>query len=232
MQVTETKNEGLTRDYKVVVAAADITARVTDRLTELGQKARIPGFRPGKIPMTVLSKRFKGSVMEGVVEGTVRDTMAEMLGELELLLEHAEVSGFLSEGGPRNASDALLLLWTINLEGERVGAWKIEEPIAKGGMGSVYRAARADGAYQKTAALKVVRQRMATDSAALRRFRAERQILADIKHPNIARLLDGGTTKDEIPYFVMDYVDGKRIDRYCDDNGLTIEERLDLFRTV
>lgn len=84
MQVTETKNEGLTRDYKVVVAAADITARVTDRLTELGQKARIPGFRPGKIPMTVLSQRFKGSVMGEVLEGTVRDSMAELLREREL----------------------------------------------------------------------------------------------------------------------------------------------------
>ncbi len=84
MQVTETKNEGLTRDYKVVVDAADIATRVMDRLTELGQKARIPGFRPGKIPMAVLSQRFKGSVMGEVLEGTVRDSMAEVLRERSL----------------------------------------------------------------------------------------------------------------------------------------------------
>ena len=84
MQVTETNAEGLKRDFKIVVAAADIASRVNDKLTEVGQKARLPGFRPGKIPMPILKQRFGGSVLGEVLEGTVRDTMAEVLREREL----------------------------------------------------------------------------------------------------------------------------------------------------
>jgi len=98
-------------------------------------------------------------------------------------------------------------------------------------MGTVYLAVRADREYQKRVAIKVVRRGMDTDFI-LRRFRQERQILAGLDHPNIARLIDGGTNEFGLPYFVMDYVDGEPITRYCDRRGLTIPERLALFRSV
>lgn len=98
-------------------------------------------------------------------------------------------------------------------------------------MGSVYRAARADQQYKKQVAVKVVKRGLDTPFA-LARFRAERQILANLEHPNIARLLDGGTTDAGLPFVVMELVDGLPIDEYCESHKLLIEERLRLFRTV
>ena len=115
--------------------------------------------------------------------------------------------------------------------GRRIGSYEITEIIGEGGMGAVYRAARADEQYQKQVAIKVVKQGLST-SFALARFRAERQILANLDHPNIARLLDGGTTENGLPYIVMELVEGKPIDEYCAANQLSIEQRLRLFRTV
>src|SRR6202008_4451089 len=101
----------------------------------------------------------------------------------------------------------------------------------EGGMGSVYRAARADEQYQKQVAIKLVKLGLGTPLS-VARFRAERQILANLEHPNIARLLDGGTTENGLPYVVMELVEGQPIDQYCDTQGLSVEERLRLFRTV
>jgi len=115
--------------------------------------------------------------------------------------------------------------------GRRIGAYRIVGEINHGGMGIVYLAARADEQYEKQVALKLIKRGMDTD-AILRRFRHERQILASLEHPNIARLLDGGTTEDSLPYFVMEYIEGQPIDKYCDRHKLTIIERLKLFRTV
>jgi len=117
------------------------------------------------------------------------------------------------------------------LEGQRVGPYRIVERIGAGGMGSVYLAERADGQFEQRVALKVIKRGMDTDEI-LARFRAERQILAQLQHPNIARLIDGGVTEDGRPYFTMEYVDGEPIDRYCDDKSLTVDERLELFETV
>ena len=115
--------------------------------------------------------------------------------------------------------------------GRRVGAYQIVEEIGHGGMGKVYRAVRADGQYTKEVAVKLVRGGF--DSASVQeRFRNERQILASLDHPNIARLLDGGTTQDGIPYLVMELIEGARIDSYCDEHKLSITERLRLFRQV
>ena len=115
--------------------------------------------------------------------------------------------------------------------GRRIGVYQIGERIGHGGMGEVYRAVRADGQYTKEVAVKLVRGGF--DSAfVLERFRNERQILATLDHPNIARLLDGGTTDDGIPYLVMELIEGTRIDLYCDDHELSITERLQLFRQV
>jgi Tol biopolymer transport system component/serine/threonine protein kinase/tetratricopeptide (TPR) repeat protein len=114
------------------------------------------------------------------------------------------------------------------MAGARVGAYKIVREIGRGGMGAVYLAVRADSEYQKRVAIKLVKRGMDTDFI-LRRFRNERQILASLDHTNIARLLDGGTTETGLPYFVMEYIEGQPLYRYCDGEKLTIHERLRLF---
>jgi len=112
--------------------------------------------------------------------------------------------------------------------GRRFGAYRIERQIGRGGMGTVYEAARDDNEFRKRAAIKLVKRGMDTDFV-LRRFRQERQILAALDHPNIALLLDGGTTDDGLPYFVMEFIEGQPLYRYCDANQLSITERLNLF---
>ena len=115
--------------------------------------------------------------------------------------------------------------------GQRIGPYEIIKEIGHGGMGAVYLAHRADDAYQKKVAIKLVRGGIAT-SELLRRFRSERQILANLDHPHIARLLDGGTTDSGTPYVVMEYVEGIPFDDYCDVNSLSIEDRIRLFRKI
>jgi eukaryotic-like serine/threonine-protein kinase len=115
--------------------------------------------------------------------------------------------------------------------GMRLGAWQVVDLIGRGGMGSVYRAERADGQYEQQVALKVV-QSMAALGDGSSRFHAERHILARVTHPNIARLLDAGLTPEGSAYLVMEYVDGSPITTYCDEQRLTIDDRLRLFRAV
>jgi non-specific serine/threonine protein kinase/serine/threonine-protein kinase len=119
----------------------------------------------------------------------------------------------------------------VSLTGTRIGPYQIVEEIGHGGMGTVYRAVRADDQYRKEVAIKVVRGGLG-DEFRLHRFLAERQILANLDHANIARLLDGGATEDGRPYVVMEYVEGRPIDEYCDQGKLPVPERLKLFRTV
>jgi len=115
--------------------------------------------------------------------------------------------------------------------GSRVGVYEITGEIGLGGMGEVYRAVRADGQYHQTVALKIVRADLGSQLTATR-FRNERQILATLSHPNIARMLDGGTSAEGLPYFVMELVEGQRIDEYCDAHKLATSERLKLFLQV
>jgi serine/threonine-protein kinase len=115
--------------------------------------------------------------------------------------------------------------------GERIGAWRIVHEIGRGGMGAVYLAERADQEFEQMVAIKVVRRGMDTDEI-VRRFRSERQILAHLDHPNIAKLFDGGTTLDGRPYFVMEYVEGRPIDQFCAERKLSVRERLELFQRV
>ena len=115
--------------------------------------------------------------------------------------------------------------------GRSVGSYRILSEVGHGGMGAVYLAVRDDDEFRKRVAIKLLRRGMATDDL-VRRFRNERQILASIDHPHIAKLLDGGTTEEGFPYFLMEYVEGEPIDRYCDSHGLSVGERLELFRTV
>ena len=109
--------------------------------------------------------------------------------------------------------------------------YELLRELGHGGMGTVYLATRADDVYHKRVAIKVVRHGAGGEEV-VRRFRQEREILAMLDHPNIARLLDGGSTTNGLPYFVMDYVAGQPIDRYCDEGRLPVGERLKLFSTV
>lgn len=114
--------------------------------------------------------------------------------------------------------------------GSRIGSYEIREPLAEGGMGTVYRAVRTSD-FEKQVAVKVVKRGMDTKFI-LRRFRHERQILAALDHPNIASLLDGGATGDGRPYLVMEYIEGRPITAYAEERGLSLSERLHLFRMV
>ena len=118
-----------------------------------------------------------------------------------------------------------------DLAGSRIGSYEVIQEIGCGGMGTVYEAARIDGSFRKRVAIKVIRATLLTE-AVQERFRRERQILAGLDHPNIARILDGGTTEAGLPFFVMEYVSGVRIDLYCRDHRLDIDGRLDLFSRV
>jgi eukaryotic-like serine/threonine-protein kinase len=115
--------------------------------------------------------------------------------------------------------------------GRRLGAYRVEKEIGRGGMGAVYEAVRVDNEFNKRAAIKLVKRGMDTDFI-LRRFRKERQILAALDHPHIAGLLDGGTTDDGLPFFVMEFIQGQPLYTYCDSRQLSIVDRLKLFRPI
>lgn len=113
----------------------------------------------------------------------------------------------------------------------QVDDFRILRPIGSGGMGTVYLAEHAGDGFKQLVAIKLIKRGMDT-SAVLKRFLMERRILAELDHPNIARMLDGGSTDDGLPYFVMEYVEGDEIRKYANANNLGLEERLELFRTV
>jgi eukaryotic-like serine/threonine-protein kinase len=115
--------------------------------------------------------------------------------------------------------------------GRRIGPYHIVAIIGTGGMGEVYKAVRADDQFEQQVAIKLVRGGYDTQHV-LARFKAERQILATLEHPNIARLLDGGATEDGQPFLVMELIDGQRIDHYCDQHQLSTLARVTLFRDV
>src|SRR5262245_12580292 len=118
-----------------------------------------------------------------------------------------------------------------DLSGERVGPYRVLRLIGRGGMGDVYEAERDDEQFQQQAAIKIIKRGMDTDFVR-ERFLRERQILASLDHPHIARLLDGGATEDERPYFVMEFVDGEPITDYCRRRDLPLDGKLKLFRDV
>ena len=155
---------------------------------------------------------------------------AEFRQEVESLLEaHDQAgTGFLKDPAVNLKSLSPSL---TSRSGLRLGVYQVLEEIGRGGMGEVYRAVRADGQFTKEVAIKLVRGGFDTASV-LERFRNERQILASLDHPNIARLLDGGTTEDGVPYLVMELIEGKPIDQYCDEHRLSITKRLHLFQQV
>ncbi|HSB64439.1 MAG TPA: protein kinase [Thermoanaerobaculia bacterium] len=161
---------------------------------------------------------------EAFLRGACGDDTA-LREEVEALLAESE-SGTL-EGGVREAVRAL---HTIP-QGTRIGPYELVRELGRGGMGTVYLAERADATFRKQVALKLVSAGLDA-SYFLKRFHDERQILASLSHPNIAMLLDGGTTEDGFPYFVMEYVEGRPIDAFCKDEGAPLPRRLRLFISV
>jgi serine/threonine protein kinase/tetratricopeptide (TPR) repeat protein len=153
-----------------------------------------------------------------------------MRAELESLISQGgQVSSFLQSSGRVSVPE--LARGRETMIGRRLGPYQVTALLGEGGMGEVYRAFRADDHYKKQVAIKLVRA--GHDSAVVSsRFKNERQILASLDHPHIGRLLDGGTTQEGVPYLVMELIEGKPIDEYCDDHKLDITERLRLFLKV
>ncbi|HEX3556946.1 MAG TPA: tetratricopeptide repeat protein [Thermoanaerobaculia bacterium] len=147
--------------------------------------------------------------------------------EVEGLLAADERSGDFLE---RPAGEILGVL-PLGGDGGRLGPYRLLRRIGSGGMGAVYLARRDDEQYERLVAVKVLRWGLDSPEAR-HRFLAERQILARLEHPNIARLYDGGTTEEGRPYLVMELVEGLPVDVYCDRHRLTVGQRLDLFRRI
>lgn len=169
---------------------------------------------------------------EGYLDRSCGDDLL-FRADVERLLDHEPSvnSRFLNETALAETAVAILTpeenLWV----GRRVGAYQIAELVGAGGMGEVYRAFRADDQYRKQVALKLIRAGQ-DSSLVIARFKNERQILASLEHPNIARLIDGGTTEDGLPYLVMELIEGHAIAEYCELHSLGVVDRLRLFLQV
>ncbi|ANO52764.1 serine/threonine-protein kinase [Woeseia oceani] len=155
---------------------------------------------------------------------------ADLLKAVSRLLQSATADEYLSGIVQDAAKNTVAATAKARLE-QRVGNYKLIELIGTGGMGNVYRAERDDDRFDHQVAIKLLHANLG-DEALVQRFQVERQTLANMNHPNIARLLDGGETDAGTPYLVMEYVDGIPVDRYCDEHRLSVPERLRLFRKI
>jgi tetratricopeptide (TPR) repeat protein len=157
------------------------------------------------------------ALLDNETDGALRAEVERLLGQ------HEEAGAFLEQS-----------VWELvdtaddKWDRVRIGPYRVVRQLGFGGMGTVLLAAREDDEFEQRVAIKLVRRGAGSD-ALLQRFRQERQILAALDHPNIARLLDGGTTSGGVPYLVMEYVEGTPIDDYCREHALSIEARLRLF---
>ncbi len=150
----------------------------------------------------------------------------------ELLSEKTEVALF-DSGKIEAVSRSIGSHFAPDLSGEIVGSYQLGEKIGQGGMGLVYKASRCDGLYEKEVAVKLLFARLTMNrEETIRRFQLEKQILAQLDHPNIARLLDAGMTSGGLPFFVMEYVDGRQLNNYVRDHGLGLDERIQLFLDI
>jgi len=138
-------------------------------------------------------------------------------GDAGLRAEVTALLGALDDAGSRYETP---LVTSDPLLNRQLGPYRILRRLGAGGMGAVYLAARADDQFRRLVAVKAIRPELLDDHTR-RRFENERHTLAALDHPNIVRLLDGGTTEDGVPYLVMDYVEGQPIDRYCRERGLS-----------
>jgi len=198
-----------------------------------------PSSRPGRSRVDALLDQAlelpvdrRGTLLERI--GREDPALRERLEQL--LAADAAAGDFLNDGaeawlrsGP--ATPAHMTEESTLALGDRVGPYRVIEELGRGGMGIVYRAERADGEFSQVVALKLVRRGFEGDDTTVR-FRRERQILAQLDHPSIARLLDGGLHTDGRPYFAMELVDGEPITTYCDGRNLSIDARVRLFCRV
>ncbi len=164
------------------------------------------------------------------------ELVAEVLSLLEAHgSEDRRLDGHVEQ---RDAIEAILSEEQASVEPARpanvpahIGSYEIDAEIASGGMGTVYRAHRVDGEFHQEVAIKLIR-RDAPGKDLLERFRREREALARLEHPNIARLIDGGSTESGEPYLVMEYIGGSRLDEYADEKVLTLDARVELFLQI
>jgi serine/threonine protein kinase len=210
----------------------------------------VSGEQRERNPMTPERWAHVRRVFDGALERPAKDRAAylrlvcarddELRREVETLLaSHDQSEDFLATPAAHLnqilASDSQIVTHDDERDefpkGYRVGPYQFERRIGRGGMGAVWLATRHDREYQKQVAIKMVKRGMDSQEI-LRRFRTERQVLANLDHPNIARLIDGGSTPDGLPYLVMEYVEGTPIDQYCERNKRSITDRLQLFRAV
>lgn len=162
------------------------------------------------------------------VECETRDS-PEMRRELQALLAaHDDAGDFLETPATAEAAALVPALLGSNLIGSSIDSWRIDSLIHSGGMGSVFRATRIEEDFTQSGALKLVKVGFETPEL-VERFSQERQLLARVEHPNIARLLDGGTTAEGLPWLSMEFIDGLAIDAYADHHRLGLKGRLELF---
>jgi eukaryotic-like serine/threonine-protein kinase len=185
-------------------------------------------------------KTIKGLLQEALpLDPTARAAFLDRAGitaktraEVESLLAlEVEAGDFMSVTAGEFSGDIFASGDGDALLKQRIGAYEIVSELGYGGMGAVYLAERADGKFEQTVAVKMLRREFNTER--LRRtFTREKDILAALSHPNIARLLDAGSTTDGIPYLAMEYVRGEPLDKFCQSRGLSLDERLELFGKV
>ncbi len=182
-----------------------------------------------------LSKKEQSIYIQEECKGNKQ--LKRQVTELIASIEQSDTENFLGDTDDyplhlaREISEQETEKHTSSLLGTTIGKYKLIDLIGHGGMGSVFLAERSDEAYEKKVAVKILRRGMDTPSN-IARFKRERNILANLEHPNIARLLDGGLTEEGMPYLVMEYVNGTPLLQYCDKNKLSIEKRLALFEQV
>ncbi|PKD44740.1 serine/threonine-protein kinase [Rhodohalobacter barkolensis] len=170
-----------------------------------------------------IKDRCKG---DSQLENDVRDFLKSIQQSSDLFDSAANTKQFAYKNALNEKSRN-----SAKLIGTEIDKYKIVDLISHGGMGTVFLAERNDGLYNQTVALKLIRHGMETPEN-ICRFEKEREILAGLNHPNIAKLIDGGVTDFGLPYLVMEFIDGKPIDTYCDDNKLTVKQRIKLFTGV
>jgi eukaryotic-like serine/threonine-protein kinase len=169
----------------------------------------------------------------------LREENPQLYKDLKQLLESADDSqNFLEEGRDQYLNNLFKDLAAEsdseteeNFVPRKVGSYKLLKPIGRGGMGNVYLAERADGSFERKVAIKLVRTEL-NNSEVKRRFNREKQIQASLDHPSIARLYDASTDEFGVPFLVMEYVDGKPITTYSEENQLSIRQRIELFISV
>jgi serine/threonine protein kinase/Tfp pilus assembly protein PilF len=151
----------------------------------------------------------------------------------QLLAAHRASGDFLENAARPDGAAFLRDSWdaAVTPTLSRVGPFRVVREIGRGGMGAVYLAERDDAQFEQRVALKVVRG-LGADASLVRRFREERRILARLEHRHIARLLDGGVTDDGTPWFAMEFIEGERMDRWCDARSLSVDARLCLFEAA